>query len=485
MIRTQFFEIKAEKASLTSDVKGNVMLEQVDGEFSTLTFTLTNGYMWLNTLGVGNRITFRGGISKTDITREFFGFIQNIKPTFMVDGTVNLLVECFPFGKTGSANTERNISYPMKNSPKQWAKAETLSISTIIEKLAEDNGYSIGEMSPAPKKDITLSYKSALSQDNRTDWGFMIFLARKIECVLWEEEIDGRPTLFCKDEGSLANTLSNVTLYYVAKVGNTYSVTSANDQMIRMKKLSINLDTDKGKANAKIITKTDPSTGKSQIATETLDPKTGEWTTYILDEEALRNEPPKKRDEIQKLIEDNRFQLDDWSVLKKYFKATATENSASREAVATNYTFENNDGSETETPEPPKQYSFDQEALKSESPEKRAEVLGKSSRGELSDEEFNKYFKEKESTEKSPTIDKKAPKKNEGVKSKGKVGREVKTRRDAGFKIIATCDGDPRVVPKRSYVLEGIAKYSGAYYLYRIKDVWGLNSYEMYLTFTK
>jgi hypothetical protein len=479
MIRSQYYKISITDKDVTQDVIGNISLEELDSVYTALTFSLKNGYVWLGSLGIGNVVLFEGGNTEDGVLKKFRGYIQQLKPKFNSDGRVSVGVTCLPLLKPKGTEKPKNVVYPMKNHYREWARKKSLRYSEIVENLAKDIGYNNVVMSVGNKKDRTATYISAVAQSQRTDWSFMNYLAKKIDCVIWEEQTADGVVFYCKDESEIVEKIADITFFFPSIKGGKYSIEKVNpDKQIRLKTVAINLDSRKAKANKKITTKTDPKTGKSVLGVDELDPKTGKWTTYFLDEDSLRREPQEKRDEIQKLIEDNKFKLDDWTVLKKYFKDAATEHNSSREPEQDIVQFSDKKGNKVKK-EHKKSYSLNAEALRKESPEKKAELLGKSARGELSDEDFKKYFKEvdKGSVEEAGN--------NKAKKPSVTGSNKKKKRRDAGFNIKVTCNGDSRITAKKSYVLEGLSKYSNKYYLYRIINTWGNRGYEMNLTFTK
>jgi len=255
--------------------------------------------------------------------------------------------------------------------------------------------------------------------------------------------------------------------------------------MIRLKKIAINLDPQKnGKALDKVQTTTNPDTGKSETTTDKLDEKTGKWSNYVLDEAALERLPQSKRDELQELIQQNNFNVD-WEYLKQFFKERTTEEKPSQEPIADGFIIENegsdNAGNIVST-RGSKQYKFNDDVLKNESPEKKAQVLRDTSQGNLSDEDFTKYFTEREIPKDEEKKDSDSSTKSSSNEKKSK---EKPKRRDAGFNIKATCNGSNNIRTKKTYVIEGVGKYSSTYYLYSITRTFGTNGYEMELTFTK
>jgi len=481
MILKQYYKIKIADQDVTFAITEQIRLEETDGKFSVLTFSLTNGYKWLDSLVIGNLVYFTGGYELDKELIRFSGYIQRINPVFEDNGNVVVNIRCYPIKSNKSTNNKKELTYPTKNSKLEWAKQSPIRYSIIIKNIAEESGYKIGDFHIKQGHDLTVSYKNAVNQRNMTDWEFMSFLAKKMNCVLWSSQDDNITSINCVDEKRITNTIAKVTFYFVARKGDGFSVSEISKAAIRLKTVSITLDSKRGRTHRKLKTKTDPKTGKNQIATDELDPKTGKWITYVLDEEALKRETQETRDRLQKLIEQNMFHLKDWSVLKKYFKESDTEKVTSREPVPDNFVFENEDGTKKDSVKKNITYSLNTGEIKNLSPEDRAALLGRSARGELSDKEFKKYFKATDSVEKK--VNEKS--KDKEVKTIGGRGKKRRTRNDDGFSIESYCNGDVRVVTKRSYVIEGISKYSNTYYLKKIVRVWGSNGYKMNLTFTK
>ena len=132
---------------------------------------------------------------------------------------------------------------------------------------------------------------------------------------------------------------------------------------------------------------------------------------------------------------------------------------------------------------------IDSDKLAKVSPEDRAAIMARIARGEMTEQDKS-YYTVVDTTPSASAEESKKPgaeNTKAGVdKKKGKVqGDRDNGKRDSGFKITAKVYGDLRIVPKISYVIEGIGKYSTSYYMYRVNEEWGNDGFMMHLTFTK
>jgi len=253
------------------------------------------------------------------------------------------------------------------------------------------------------------------------------------------------------------------------------------------------MDTTEGK-KGQMAVQMNPKTGQEEVVTEQLNQK-GEWQKWVLDEGKLQKLSVDERQELINLFMSGQLSWEDSGAsgvvgVKRFFKLAVTENS-SREPVSSVERSEvsgvGSDGvvaSGARVPIESKKYvtRVDESKLKSLSPEQRSQVMGRIARNEMTDADKQFYqieeIKQPDSggitTDTPPS---KSTTNNQPVKSAKK--------RDAGFKIEVTCNGDLRVAPRKSYILEGLSKYSGKYYLYRRYFIFGTGGFKMNLVFTK
>ena len=508
MIRTQYYNIRIEDLDVTQDLEGNLSLTEEDGKFTVCSFALRNSYAYLDLFVIGNKVSIVGGLSRDNSSKLFVGYVNELKPSFKNDGNVMLDIKCMPFthSKAGlgkyinvfpsekigyenwlsfnelKTNAESKERYDKEHENK-WDKESPLKYSYIIKKMAEASGYKIKEFSLTKGQDLNATHTAPLVQNNETNWSFMKKIADKINASIWEEPdlSNDNNLFFCKSNNKVVNALSNTSFYFVAIKGFNFSMKKANKNMIRLKSLDMNLAPQKTKSNNKLSSKTNPETGKTETGTDKYDEKTDTWTTWVLDEEALERETPEKRKEVKKYIEQCNFRIDDWSVIAPYFKKSEETEKPSQEPYSEEFEVENSEG---DAKIEDKQYRWNNEELGKVSAEERASIIRGGLNKELSDEDFAKYFKEKEVEKEVEPDDTETKTTNKTPQGKGKKQAKTK-KRDDGFTIKAKCNGDNRVKTKRSYIIEGIGKYSDSYYLYRIQRVFNQNGYEMMLTFTK
>ena len=500
MILTQYYQVflsspnlqaseRVTRRDLTPYMAEGLTFMDEDGKIKELTFELTEGYMWLDIIVAGMNIEMRGG----DLNRAeflFTGFVKRIEPDFGDDGDVKVKVIAASNESKHLSTNLKNLIYPSKNHPATWARREVLA-SEIILRLAEEAGYKRGNVQI--RKDVTYTMKTPVAQSNKSDWVFMNMLADKIECVMWTEVIDGDEYINLVDEEMQVNTVAGVTFFYASrqiKDGTLNYLTSPN--ALQMDSVRITQDTTDGK-KGQITTQINPKTGQAQVVTEQRNSK-GEWQKWELDEAKLEKLDATERQSLIDLFMSGQLAWEDGSNgvvgVQRFFKLAVTEQS-SREPVSsverTDVTASGTDGLGTGTVSTTanKKYAtkVDEAKLKNLSPEERSQVMGRIARNEMTETDKQFYQVEeikqpdKKNTAEGATT---PPAKNQKAQQ-----AQPKRKRDAGFKIEVTCSGDLRVKTRKSYILEGLSKYSGKYYLYRRYFTFGSGGFKMNLIFTK
>lgn len=499
MVLSQYFKVylsspkinegeKVTQRDITGSISEGLNLMDEDGKIKELTFTLTEGYLWLEIISAGMVIELIGG----DLTTQeflFSGFVKRLEPDFGDDGDVKLKVIASSTESNKLSVTLRNLIYPSKNHPLTWARNEVLA-SEIILRLAEAAGYRRGKVQI--RKDVTYTYKSPVAQATKTDWVFMTMLADKIDCVLWTEIIDGDEYINLVDQELQVSTIAGVTFFYPSRYLKDGAITYINSSnSIQMDSVRISLDTTDGKKGA-MTTQVNPKTGETEVVTEQLNQKTGEWQKWQLNEEALQKLSYDERQRLIDLFMSGQLSWEDGADgvtgVKKFFKLKADEKS-SREPVSSvehaTATGGGTDGLATgsTTTTSNKRYvtKVDENKLKSISPQQRSEIMGRIARNEMTDADRQYYqIEEIKQPDKVSTSDSTPP-----PKGNQNSQAQNKRKRDAGFKIEVTCNGDLRIVTRKSYILEGLSKYSGKYYLYRRFLIFGEGGFKMNLVFTK
>lgn len=514
MSESQYFNIKISSPTgakkqvsidATKYIDVGCKLTDEDGLIKELRFDMKQAYLMLDVLSIGMRVDLIGGsLSKNE--HLFNGYIKEITPHFKDTGEVALQIIAYSEEGKKLGIGVRDLVYPSKNSPKTWATKE-LMFSDIITNLAKDSGVRVESANIQVKKDIKASFaKGTVRQKNMTDWAFMQQLAEKIQCTLWTEEKGGVSHLHLVDNSSVVNKLADHTFFFVLRKNSTEFIdyTKTSDKQIQIVKAKVKLDTQSTKSGISQVT--DPKTGKTKVVTKKKNKK-GESETWVLDEEKLKGLSSDERTNLINLFVSGKVTWEGGEGLvaaKDYFKKDIiTESSRQGEAnnieveVSAGAIKEDGVGTDKATSENTGSKSFrtviDEDKLREMSAEKRSATIGRIARGEMTEED-KAYYKVIDTTPKNDKSSNKNKKTGLGQstqagvdksQNKGAATSSNKQKRDSGFSITCTVFGNISIKPRKSYVLEGLGKYSGKYYLYKISHEWGNNGYLMQLIFTK
>ena len=535
---SQYFNVKisspkTSKKQVSFDATDYIVdgcsLVDEDGLIKEFNFDLKNGYLMMDVLSIGMRIDLVGG----DLDKNqhlFSGFIKELNPKFEETGQVILKVKAYSDEGSKLGVSIRDLVYPSKNHPKVWATKE-LMYSDIITNLAKDVGIRVNSSNIRVKQDIKASFsKGTIRQKNMTDWAFMQLLAEKIHCTLWTTESKGVSELHLVDDSAVVRTLAKYTFYFVNsdEVSDLIidtpeiaqkrqdeikyrGVVSRSDKEIQIITADVKLDTQNNTGAFKQVT--DPKTGETKVTTERpikneKGEETGETELWVLDEAKVKALSFEARQELIELFVSGKitWEGENGTVsARQYFKKEIIGGS-SRDGEANNTEVEvsggdiKNDGvgttgSSTEnTGSKSYRTVIDEGKLKGLSSEKRSAIMGRIVRDEMTEED-KQYYKVVDTTPKEDKDD--AKNKNTGKNQDTQAGvdekkkktdspsKEDKRKRDDGFSITCKVWGNLNIVPRKSYILEGLGKYSGKYYLYKVTHSWGTEGYIMTLIFTK
>ena len=498
---TQFYKVvvttknkdeqgKNKEVDITKDIPDGLTYEDEDGTIRSCSFVLNEGYAYQEVLSKGMKISLTCG-SLESPKNLLNGRIEKIEPDYDDTGEIKLTIQCKGTEGAKLGKTEKDLIYPSKNHPESWATTP-LMYSDIIKNLAKQVGFIVQDENINVAHDIEANFKNTIRQSKCTDWRFIQQLAEKISCTAWIESYGSSDYLFLKDNATLTDKLANVTLFYLARVGGDFVETPySRKNRIKIQKLNM----DFGSKKKGVTKKTDPTTGKDTIEAEGVTDNENE--RYVLDEEKLRALSPERRRELIELFVsgDITWDGDDGTVAAKdYFKLVVKESESSRTGTANNTEIEiagqqldkngvnTVDGTTETTGKVSYKTVINQDKLDKLSPEERAGILGRIVRKELTAEDRELYtvVTTAEKKEEDKTTD---TKDTDIAKTTGK--KKKTTKRDAGFKIEATIWGTYLFQTRLSYVLEGLGKYSGKYYLYRVKHKFGNNGWLTTLIFTK
>lgn len=497
MVLNQYFKVmvsspklqKGEKViqhDLTPSVFTGLSVMDEDGKIQEAKFDLSDGYIWLDVLAAGMNVDITAGNLNTQEV-IFSGFIQSLEPEFGDDGDLSIQVVCSSSVAKKLSNSLKNLVYPSSNHPETWGRREILA-SEVIFKLAEKAGYTRG--TTRVKRDVLFTQKKPVSQNKKSDWAFINTLAERIHCVVWVDAVDGIERIHLVDEEEQVNTIAATTFFYASrKNGGGDILYIDSGRAIQMDSVRVNLDTSKGKKGA-ITSQVNPKTGKDELVTEQLN-KNGEWQKWVLDEDKLQKLSPEERQNLIDLFSSGQLAWEDGSGgvvgVRQFFKERVNEES-SREPISSVETTEKAGAGSNGlgTPGSPvavdKKFvtKVDENKLRDISPEERSQVMGRIARGEMTD--GDKAFYQVEEIKQPSTVEETAQKPL-ATDNAAKAGPARK--RDAGFNINVTCAGDLRILCRKSYILEGLSKYSGKYYLYRRHLLFGEKGFRMTLVFTK
>jgi len=487
----------------TKYIEVGAKLIDEDGLIKEFQFDMKQGYLMMDVLSLGMRVDLEGG----DLDRKeylFNGFIKEIIPSFEADGDIKLTVKAYSEegGRLGVG--VRDLIYPSKNHPKTWATKE-LTYSDIIVNLAKDTGIRVKSDNIKVNTDIKAGFTTGtIRQKSMTDWAFMQMLADKIHCTLWTEEKNGTPELHLVDDSLLVNELANYTFFFLARKNEKEFVdfTKTSDKQIQILKAKIKLDTQNIKGAYSVTT--DPTTGETKVTTEQENEK-GELERWVLDEEKVEGLSFEERNDLIQLFMSGKITWEGengTTAAKEYFKKVIV-GEGSRKGVRSNISVVvseaggdvgtdgiNNANANTEnTGSTAYKTVIDEEKLRKLTPEQRSGIMGRIARGEITEED-RQYYTVVDSTAKNNTDDASTTGQGENTDASQALGVGAQTsstrrKRDEGFNITCGIYGNLEIIPRRSYVLEGLGKYSGSYYLYKVTHIWGKKGYLMELVFTK
>lgn len=493
---------------VTDYVSGEVTLTDEDGSIKTLSFALedvyTKDFFLGDALSIGQEVTFYGGTLEY-MPLLFSGEIKELGMSFPDDGACIIGISALSKEWKHASQKLKDLWYPSKNSPYSWAKNSPLKASDIIKNIVDElnNGEEKDGKSITPtvsiklgkidiKHDVTYTFAKPVRQSKTTDYRFLQDLGKKISCVVWFSMTENNLLLNCVDEKSLVDTLANYVFFYPRRKGSDFTITEVNDNMIQLSSVAVNIDTGKG-TGKNVSSTTDPETGEEKMVVQgENEDGTPSDSMYELDEAKLAAESEETRDRLMNMYTSGEL---GWDEVKKYFREVRPEGTASRAAVAASVKIQklgdktSADGmtttdATTAAEEPlEKSYALNSEALGKLGAEEQSALMGRAAMGILSDAEYAQFFTESTVKKEDETI---TPEKNVGNKDDESTssGGGKKKRRDEGFNITGTCNGNPYLKTKLSYVIQGLGRYSGKYYLYKLEHSWG-SDYLTKITLTR
>lgn len=510
---TQFFEVKIfspkeakNQVSIdaTKYISKNITISDEDGLIKECSFDMDDGYLMLDILTIGMRVEVTSGDLTTNRV-SFLGYIKVIEPNFQDNGEVSLRISCHSV-EGGKLGVEvKDIIFPSTTNKKGWATKEIM-YSDIITHIAKDSGILVKSENIHVIKDIKATLSGGIHQRNKTDWAFIQELSARIGCTVWTEEISGQTYLHLRDDRNLVNTIGEVSFFFLPRIGNSEfpeGIRPNTEGQIQFISAKIKLDTSNG-VGAFRQRQTKDKKGKPVTQIYTDRPiknddgsDNGDTERWVVDEEKLKAMSFEARNELIQLFMSGKvtWEGENGGVAAKNYFIKWTEQTSSREGVPNHTEVSNSDGTKENTGSKSFKTVIDEDKLKGLSAEKRSGIMGRIARGQMTEEDKT-YYKTVDTTPKeskddasvsgnkeNTTADK--DKKKKKPKTPKVETNDWKRKRDDGFVITAKVYGDLRIRTKQSYIIEGLSKYSGKYYLYKMTENHGSDGWTMDLIFTK
>lgn len=177
-----------------------VEYEETTDLLSTLKFTVDkDADLLLYYFFIGQSIKFYGGYytdTSSGMKQVFSGTVTRIRTSFSDTGKVTFSVECMHYGYLKFGKDFKNFVYPDKGSSRKFAQADNLTLEQIIRGIAEDNGYTVGEIDlSSGAKSVNFDKIHISYQKNESDWKFLTKLAQDFGCSVWISNEDGEDKL--------------------------------------------------------------------------------------------------------------------------------------------------------------------------------------------------------------------------------------------------------------------------------------------------
>lgn len=138
---------------------------------------------------IGQSIIFYGGYYAENglgMRHLFSGTVTRVKTHFANNGKISFSVECMSYGFTKFGKDMLNFVYPDSESSRRFARAESLSLMQIVEGIAKENNFDIGEISLSAKaRNVKFNKSNIRYQKGISDWQFLTELAQDFGCNVW------------------------------------------------------------------------------------------------------------------------------------------------------------------------------------------------------------------------------------------------------------------------------------------------------------
>lgn len=521
---TQYYKVTVSSPSeaknkvnfdLTPYIDSNLTITDEDGLVKECSFTISRSLLMIDVLAIGMVVEIVGG-DLLESQNLFVGYIKSLEPDFTESGDVELTIKCHSTEGKSLNVSVKDLIYPSKTNSESWAK-QALTFTDIITNLARKMGIIVRSENIQVSKEITATFETPVKQSNCTDWKFIQQLSEKLGCTVWTEERGGNSYLYLKDDSSIVTTIGDITFFYLSRNpdGSFMDITASANQ-IQVRSLSVKLDTDNSVGSFKRRQTTDkdgnPITqvytdrpAKGENGGEEDSTKTERW---VLDEDKVKALPSEERRRLIELFLSGKvtWDGDEYGVAARNYFRKETSDESSRSDVPNNIQVQNiskenkvdpngvtsSQAVKEGTGSTSKYIQIESAKIAKLSSEERSRVMGRIIRGEMTEKDKSLYTVI-DSTPKANKEENTAP--STGLGQNTQVNKKAsvkpislgtdKRKRDDGFTITASIFGDLRIKGRKSYLIEGISKYSGIYYLYKITYTFGSNGFNMDLVFTK
>lgn len=167
-----------------------VTYEEKADLLNTLSFTIDKfADLLLYYFYMGQSVILYGGFyadNQSGMRHIFSGTVTRIKTNFTDSGEISFYVECMNYGFTKMGKDFKNFVYPDPDGGRSFARTDSMGIKDIIEGIARDNHFEIGEIDlSSSAKSVNFDAINIRYQRNVSDWKFLTMLAQDFGCSVW------------------------------------------------------------------------------------------------------------------------------------------------------------------------------------------------------------------------------------------------------------------------------------------------------------
>lgn len=197
-----------------------VIYEERADMLNTLQFTVDKyADVLLYYFCIGQEVELFGGYyadNENSMRKVFAGTVTRIKTNFSDNGKVAFTVECMSYGFTKLGKDTHAFVYPDSNSPRSFARADSLDIYAIIKGIAEVNGCKLGKIELSSKaRSVTYDKSKIKYQRDASDWKFLTDLASSTGSTVWISSEDGEEKInFVSHEKAIQEQSDDIGFLY-------------------------------------------------------------------------------------------------------------------------------------------------------------------------------------------------------------------------------------------------------------------------------